>query len=74
MFSVQATFNMGASMSVIPLSGMTLPFVSYGGSSLLVSFAALGILCRVSEDGERAREAKPLRDESMRLFERRVAR
>lgn len=59
MFFVQATFNMGASMGAIPLSGMTLPFVSYGGSSLLVSFAAVGILYRISDDGERAVRVRP---------------
>ncbi|MGH3089603.1 MAG: FtsW/RodA/SpoVE family cell cycle protein [Rubrobacteraceae bacterium] len=56
---VQAVFNMGAVMVVLPLAGITLPFISYGGSSLLASFAAVGILYRISEDSERAREAKP---------------
>jgi cell division protein FtsW len=74
MFAVQATFNMGASMGAIPLSGMTLPFVSYGGSSLVVSFAAVGILHRISEDGERAREAEPFRGKSARLYARRAVR
>src|ERR671917_119101 len=55
----QATFNIGAAMVVLPLAGMTLPFVSYGGSSLLVCFAAVGILYRISEDSERASEIKP---------------
>jgi cell division protein FtsW len=61
MIAVQAIFNMGAAMVVLPLTGMTLPFISYGGSSLMVCFAAVGILYRISEDSERAREAKPRR-------------
>jgi cell division protein FtsW len=59
MFAVQTIFNIGAAMGTVPLAGMTLPFVSYGGSSVFVCFAAIGILYRVSEDGEKAREAKP---------------
>jgi cell division protein FtsW len=59
MLALQAIFNIGAAMVVLPLAGMTLPFISYGGSSLLVCFAAVGILYRISEDSERAREAKP---------------
>jgi cell division protein FtsW len=59
MLTVQAIFNIGAVMVVLPLAGMTLPFVSDGGSSLLVCFAAVGILYRISEDSERARETKP---------------
>ena len=59
MLAVQAIFNIGAAMGVLPLAGMTLPFISYGGSSLLICFAAVGVLCRISEDSERARVAKP---------------
>jgi cell division protein FtsW len=62
MLGVQATFNIGAAMGVLPLSGMTLPFVSYGGSSIIVCFAAVGILYRISEDGEIAREASRPRE------------
>jgi cell division protein FtsW len=58
MFAVQTVFNIGATMSVVPLAGMTLPFISYGGSSVLVCFAAVGILYRISEDSEVAREAR----------------
>ena len=61
MLAAQAIFNIGAAMNVLPLAGMTLPFISYGGSSLMVSFAAIGILHRISEDSERAREIKPRR-------------
>lgn len=59
MIAVQTTFNIGAAMGVLPLAGMTLPFISYGGSSLIVCFAAVGILYRISEDSERAREITP---------------
>ena len=61
MFAVQTTFNIGAAMGAVPLAGMTLPFVSYGGSSMIVCYAAVGILYRISEDGERARAAEPTR-------------
>ncbi|CAN5726557.1 stage V sporulation protein E [soil metagenome] len=64
MLAAQAIFNIGATMNVLPLAGMTLPFISYGGSSLIVCFAAVGILYRISEDSERAREAKPRRRKS----------
>ncbi|ABG04456.1 cell cycle protein [Rubrobacter xylanophilus DSM 9941] len=72
---VQALLNMGAVMVVLPLAGITLPFVSYGGSSLLVSFAAVGVLYRISEDGERAREVRggrrpPARRDSGRRYGR----
>jgi cell division protein FtsW len=66
MLVAQATFNIGAAMVVLPLAGMTLPFVSYGGSSLLICFAAVGILYRISEDSERAREIKPTADPDRR--------
>ncbi len=66
MLIAQATFNIGAAMVVLPLAGMTLPFGSYGGSSLLVCFAAVGILYRISEDSERATEIKHTADPDRR--------
>jgi cell division protein FtsW len=71
MLAVQAIFNMGAAMVVLPLAGLTLPFISYGGSSLMVCFAAVGILYRISEDSERAREAKPLARKTANTHRRR---
>ena len=38
-------------MNAIPLTGVALPFVSYGGSSMLTSFFALGIIQKISEEG-----------------------
>lgn len=44
MFGLQALVNMGSTLSLMPTKGMTLPFISYGGSSLLASGIAMGML------------------------------
>ncbi len=48
MFGVQALVNLAVAMSMLPTKGLTLPFVSYGGSSLLVNGTAMGVLLNVS--------------------------
>lgn len=48
MFGVQALVNLAVAMALLPTKGLTLPFVSYGGSSLLVNGAAAGILLNIS--------------------------
>lgn len=50
LFGVQSIIILGGVLKVLPLTGITLPFVSYGGSSILSSFIALGILQVASED------------------------
>jgi cell division protein FtsW (lipid II flippase) len=47
MFSVQVIVNVSMTVGLMPITGLTLPFVSYGGSSLLVNTAAIGLLNNV---------------------------
>ena len=49
MFSGQAFVNMGASSGLLPTKGLTLPLISYGGSSLIVSCVLLGIVMRIAQ-------------------------
>ncbi len=46
---IQALINLGAMVSLIPLTGVPLPFISYGGSALMVNLAAVGILLNISK-------------------------
>ena len=48
MFGIQALVNLAVAMSILPTKGLTLPFISYGGSSLLVNGVAMGVLLNVS--------------------------
>lgn len=52
----QAFVNIGVNMGLLPTKGLTLPLVSYGGSSLIICMAAVGLLLRV---GHEARAAAP---------------
>ena len=47
LLGIQAIINMGVNMGALPTKGLTLPFVSYGGSSMLVSCIAVGLLFMV---------------------------
>ena len=47
---LQAFINIGVVVALLPITGITLPFVSAGGSSLIISFAAVGILLSISRE------------------------
>ena len=47
---IQAFINIAVVVSLVPITGITLPFLSAGGSSLIISFAAVGILISISRE------------------------
>lgn len=61
LFGAQALVNLAVAMAILPTKGLTLPFISYGGSSLLVSAAAAGILLNISR--------RPVSQENLRVPE-----
>jgi cell division protein FtsW len=67
MIGVQAVVNIGGITGALPLTGVPVPFVSYGGSSLLVNMAAMGILVNVAgyvkQQEKKKKEHPPMRQQ-----------
>ena len=47
---LQACINIGVNMGVLPTKGLTLPLISYGGSSLVIVIVAVALLCRIDQE------------------------
>ena len=56
----QALVNLGAVTGMLPVTGVPLPFVSFGGSALVVTMAAVGILVNVGRQGRAPRRVRPV--------------
>jgi cell division protein FtsW len=52
MIVVQAFFNMSVVLALLPTKGIPLPFISYGGSSLFVMLASVGVLLNITQHTE----------------------
>jgi cell division protein FtsW len=67
----QAAINFAAVLGLAPLTGIPLPFVSYGGSNLVIALCSVGVLLNIAANG--SRERAPLRDRDRRHRRPRVA-
>lgn len=52
-FAVQSVENIGMNLGLLPVTGLPLPFLSYGGSSMFACWAAMGLVVAVSHEGPR---------------------
>ena len=57
---IESFFNIGAVIGILPITGVTLPFISYGGSSMIVLSMVLGMVMNISANQKRGTEKNPL--------------
>ncbi|WP_264435842.1 putative lipid II flippase FtsW [Coxiella endosymbiont of Dermacentor marginatus] len=60
-FWLQALINIGVNIGVLPTKGLTLPFISYGGSSMLINCLVIGILLRIAHEVQQSNSTKQSR-------------
>ena len=66
----QAFVNVGGVVGLLPITGLTLPFISFGGTSLVITMAATGVLLNVARQGRVKRPARPAGQREPVLVER----
>ena len=50
LFAIQVMINLGVVVGLFPVTGITLPFISYGGSSLMVMMGSMGLLMSIAKE------------------------
>lgn len=63
--TVQALINMGVAVGVLPVTGITLPFISYGGTSLIITLSIVGILLNMSRYADKDKPRKSRKQHTM---------
>ncbi len=66
LLGIQAFIIIGGITRVLPLTGVTLPFVSYGGSSLVLNYVLLALLLRISDNSVKAPDVAPIMEATAR--------
>jgi cell division protein FtsW len=69
MIAIQSVFNFAVVTGLVPTKGLPLPFISYGGTSLVVSMVAAGLLLNVSRFREASRQGHEIYHVRSRLPE-----
>jgi len=72
MISLQALINFAVVTGLVPTKGLPLPFLSYGGSALLINMAAVGILLKISRGGNEMPVDTDGREKARRLARRNI--
>ena len=59
LLAMQVLLNLAVSMAILPTKGLTLPFISYGGSNLMVTFIFVGLIINVFRRWDNPKSLKP---------------
>ena len=52
LIAIQAFFNIAVNIGLVPTKGLTLPFISYGGTSMIIMLSLIGIVLRINNENK----------------------